>query len=138
MPTVGKNLDFRLGSTGTPSTLVDLSNSVKSAGYDIERDLLEANTFNNNGSKANLKGLYGATFSVTFYYSAAIFTQLHAALLGDNTVNIQFGPIGSTGGNPKYTGAVHIHKVGNPIEINSVMELTAEITLDGAIATSTY
>lgn len=134
----GKDLDFRLGSTGTPTTLVDLSNNVKTAGYDIERDLLEANRFNNSGAKSNLKGLYGAKFPVTFFYDQTTYGQLHAALLGDNTVNIQLGPIGSTSGKPKYTGAVHVHKVGNPVEVNKVMEFTAEITLDGPVTPGTY
>jgi hypothetical protein len=138
MPQIGKNLDFRLGTQAAPAGLQDLSSSVKSAGYEIERNMLEANQFNNSGAKSNLKGLYGATFPVTFFYSAAVFAQLHEILLGDNTVNIQFGPIGNGTGNPKYTGAVHVHKVGNPVEIDQIMEVTADITLDGPITIGVY
>ena len=138
MSEVAKNLDLRLGSTGTPTTLVDLSTLVRSAGYDLERALIEANEFNSNGAKKNLKGLYGAKFPVKFFYTAALFTQLHAAILGDNTVNIQFGPKGSTSGLPKYTGAVHIHGMSQPVELDGVMEITAEVTLDGAITVGTF
>jgi hypothetical protein len=134
----GKNLDFQLGSTGSPAVLVDLSNKVQTAGLDIERDLLEANRFNNSGAKSNLKGLYGGKFPVTFFYDATVYTQMLNAVLGDNTVNIQFGPEGSTSGKPKYTGAVHIHKISKPVEVNKVMVFTTDVTLDGVLSTGTY
>jgi hypothetical protein len=48
MATVGLNVDFQLGSNGSPTTEVDISTKVKSVDFSRVQDILDVTAFNGN------------------------------------------------------------------------------------------
>lgn len=138
MATVAKLLDFRFGSNGTPSTLVDRSNDVSSLDFPREQDLPETTVFNNSGARSYAVGLNGASLSVQFQWSAAIETQLANLVNYDTAVSFQVGENGSASGQIKKTGTMFLKSFKQGNKVGDIKTLDAEFQVTGAITVATY
>lgn len=138
MATIGLNVDFRLGSNGTPSTPVDLSNKVSQVDFNREQDLPEVTAFNGNGARAFAAGLTQGTFSVEFFWDAAVDAQLNGLVGYTTPVDFQYGPDGSTSTYPKYTGKAFLTSLSNPATVGDVKKFSAEFQITGAVTRATF
>jgi hypothetical protein len=135
---VAKLLDFRLGSFGTPTTLVDVSGKISDVKINRGADTPEVTAFNGSGAKDYAAGLTEGSFSVDFFYDATLDTHLNGLLGYDTPVNFQYGGLGAATGLPKKTGACLLKKLDDPRKVGDVMKFSAEFQVSGPIASGTY
>ncbi len=135
---VAKLLDFRLGSNGTPTTLVDVSNKVSDIKTNRGADTPEVTAFNGSGAKDYAAGLTEGSLSVEFFYDATLDTHLNGVLGYDTPINFQLGGLGPATGNPKKTGTCILKKLDDPRKVGDVMKLSAEFQVSGPITSGTY
>jgi hypothetical protein len=136
--TVSLNVDFELGSNGTPSSLVDLSTKVSKVDFPREQDNLDVTAFNGNGTRAFAVGLSQGSFDVEFFWDTTVDGQI-AGLLGYTTaVNFQYGPDGTTTGRPKYTGSCFLKSFTIPATIGEVKKFSGTFQVTGAVTRATY
>lgn len=138
MATVGLNIDFQLGSNGTPSTLVDLSTKVKTADFSRTQDLPDVTAFNGNGARAFAAGLTEGSFDVEIFWDTAVDGQINGLIGYTTAVSFQYGPDGSTSTRPKYTGTAFLESVNNPATIGDVKVFSATFKVTGAVTRATY
>ena len=139
--TVAKNVDFQLGTQGTPASLTNLSTKLTSVKVSWDVDDLDSTAFGTSGAKAHAAGLTDGTISIEGFWDAAIETHFGALLGFDNAgagISFQHGPIGSTTGNPKTTGAVILTKYEPPSGVGTLNKFTAELRVTGAATRGTY
>ena len=139
MPQIGELKDFRLGSNGTPTTLVDLSDEVETITPNYEQDVVDVTTFNGNGARAFTPGLTQGTFSVTFNYSQTVYNQI-AGLLGYRTlIDFQHGINGNANGQPKDTGKCFLSSFeAGGGAVGDKMVISAEFQISGPVTRATY
>jgi hypothetical protein len=138
MATIGLNVDFQLGSNGSPTALVDLSSKVSSVDFQREQDLPDVTAFNGNGARAFAAGLTQGSFSVEFFWDATVDEQLNNLVGYTTAVDFQYGPDGSTSGKPKYTGKCFLSSLGNPATVGDVKKFSGEFTITGAVTRGTF
>lgn len=138
MATISLNNDFRLGSNGTPSTLVDLSTKVSQVEFNREQDLPDVTAFNGNGARAFAAGLTQGSFSVEFFWDATVDGQLNGLVGYTTPINFQYGPDGGDSGKVRYTGTCFISSLSNPATVGDVKKFSAEFTITGAVTRGTY
>lgn len=136
--TVAKDTDFRIGSAATPTTKVDVSNQLTDIKFGESADLPDATTFNSGGAKSYAKGLVDSDVSLEFNYTPAIATQMRGLLRSSNAADFQFGPLGSTTGNPKYSGQMFINKVDSPAKVGDILKLSVSGKVNGSLSESLY
>jgi hypothetical protein len=138
MATVGLNVDFQLGSNGTPTVKVDISTKTRTVDFPREQDVLDVTAFNGNGFRAFAVGLQQATFSCEFFWDTTIDTHL-AGLVGYTTaVDFIYGPDGTTTGRPKYTGTAFMKSLSIPATIGEIKVFSAEFQISGTITRTVY
>lgn len=148
MAVVGFSGDFQTGTSGTPTTLVDYSSSVKSVSFSRNGETFDVTTFGNNAKKW-IKGLTDATVQVEFFYSAALFTALQNALgYVSGGLSWQYGPEGTTATNVKVTqvGTLNsstgvgliLESADDTTDVAQVKMISASFKVSGAITFSTY
>lgn len=138
MATVGLNIDFRLGSNGTPTVLIDLSTKVKSVDFGREQDLPDVTAFNGNGARAFAAGLTQGSFSVEFFWDAVIDAHLNGLVGYTTPVDFQYGPDGSTVTFPRFLGDCFIQSLSTPQQVGDVKVFSAEFMVTGAITRNTF
>lgn len=147
MPTFrhGKNAQFKLGTTGAPTALTDITTSTDSVSFPRQMDLAETTTFT-AGARTYIPGFPNQTFSIGGKFDATTDAQL-SALAGDTSgipVCIQYRPEGAGAGRVQYdapggAGAAGVYITNYSISspVNDVVSWTAECTTSGVITRST-
>lgn len=138
MATVSLNLDFQIGSNGTPTTEVDISTKVKSVDFPREQDLLDVTAFGTTGFRSFAVGLQAATFTVEMFWDTTIDTHMNGLMGYTTQVEWIFGPDGTTSGRPKYTGFAFLKSLSNPVAVGEIKLFTAEFQISGIISRTTY
>jgi len=147
MPTFrhGKNATFKLGTTGTPTVLADISTTVDSVSFPRQMDLAETTTFG-AGARTYIPGFPNQTFSISGKFDATTDAQL-SNLAGDTSgipVCIQYRPEGTGASRVQYDAVggsgqpgVYITNYSISSPVNDVVTFTAECTTSGVITRST-
>ena len=138
MATVGLNIDFQLGSNGTPTTEVDLSTKVRTADFSRTQDLPDVTAFNGNGARAFAAGLTEGSFDMEFFWDSTIDAHLNGLVGYTTPVEFIYGPDGTTSTRPKYTGTVFLESLNNPATIGDVKVFSATFKVTGAVGRTTY
>ena len=138
MATVGLNLDFQIGSNGSPTTEVDISTKVKSVDFSRVQDVLDVTAFNGNGFRAFAVGLQEATFDVEVFWDTTVDTHLSGLVGYTTAVEFIYGPDGTTSTRPKYTGSVFLESLSIPATIGDIKVFTATFKATGTITRTTY
>lgn len=140
--------DFQIASSGSPTTLVDLTAYVKSAKIGRGAEMFDVTNLGEYAKKF-LKGLTEATLDVEFFYHATPFTQLQNLLdYHSGGVSWQLGPEGSATGKVKMSqvgtlntgtnvGAV-VEKVDDATDVGQVKMMSCSFKISGAITFGTY
>lgn len=137
MASVGLNIDWQIGSNGTPTTEVDRSSYVRSADFSRVQDVLDTTPFNVT-AKTYAVGLMDNTFSIEYFWDTTIDTHMQALLGYTTAVEFIYGPDGTTTGRPKFTGTVFLKSLSAPTTIGEVKVFTCEFQCTGAVTRTTY
>lgn len=138
MATVGLNVDFQVGSNGTPTTEVDISTKVKSVDFSRVQDILDVTAFNGNGFRAFAVGLQEATFDVEVFWDTTVDTHLSGLIGYTTAVEFIYGPDGTTSTRPKYTGTAFLESLSIPATIGDIKVFSATFKCTGTITRTTY
>jgi predicted secreted protein len=136
----GKNAYFALD--GTAASLVNLSDTLNEISMPREIETAETTAFG-TGDKTYISGLADATVSLSGMFDATIDTTI-----GGNIANLKsgsvsslsfsYGPAGSAGGSPKFTGEALItsYEVSSPV--GDVVTYSLELQVTGGVSASTF
>lgn len=139
MATVGTQINFEIGSNGTPTTLVTtLSNKVSNVDFSRTQDLPDVTAFNGNGARAFAVGLNEGEFGVEFFWDATVDAHLNGLINYTTAISFQYGPDGSTSGYPKYTGSCFLSDLSTPQTVGDVKKFSATFKVTGSITRSTF
>ena len=142
MPTFkhGKNAYFALD--GTAASLVNLSNTLNEISMPREIETAETTAFG-TGDKTYISGLADATVSLSGMFDATVDTTIggNIANLKSGSVaslSFEYGPAGSAGGSPKFTGEALItsYEVSSPV--GDVVTYSLELQVTGGVSASTF
>lgn len=133
------NINFEIGSNGSPTTLVtSLSNKTRSCDFSRTQDLPDATAFNGSGAKSFVAGLNEGEFALEFFWDSTVDSHLSGLIGYTTAVNFQYGPDGSTTGYPKYTGTCFLSNLSMPATVGDVKTITATFKPTGAITRGTF
>lgn len=131
----GKNGVFKIDDNG--GTLRDIS--VYLTDVDMPRAVktAEITTF---GAAADtfVTGMSGATISITGLMDPTLDGYLSGILGQASTVSFEYGPMGSTTGNIKYTGECICTAYGVKGAVGGAIAITASFQVTGAVTRGTY
>ncbi|MBV9215936.1 MAG: hypothetical protein JO053_07135 [Acidobacteria bacterium] len=131
------NTVIKLGSSGSESTLVDYASKFADFDFPREQDLKDITPFGVS-FKQFAPGLQTGTFKGNVFWDTTIDGILNG-MFGDLTaINFEYGPDGSTTGNPKYTGSLFIKSLGNPVKVGDTKMMPCEFQITGTITRTTY
>jgi len=147
MASIG-NGELQFGTSGSPTSLTDYTASVKDVSFSRNGDIIDVTTFGNAARKW-IKGLTDADMTVEFFYSGSLYAALQNLLTYTaGGVSFQYGPDGTTSGNPKVTqtGSLNsstgigllLESVDDSTSIGEVKMLSATFKISGAITFGTY
>lgn len=128
----GKGGAFQLGSAGSESTLVDLSGFLDDVSFPEEVQTTETTTFGDD-SRTYVVGLKDTTISLTGKFDATPDAQLAGALGNATALNFQYDPIGSTSGNPRYTGAAFITSYEISTSVDDTVTFSCDLQVTGDV-----
>ena len=138
MPTFrhGKSAVFKIGSSATPGTVVDISSAITEVGFPRSIETGETTAFGSS-AKTYLVGLSDATISINGSFDATYDAQL-AGLIGVDAVSFEYGPAGSTSTYVKYTGTCVMTSYETSSPVGDIVKFTAAFQVTGAITRATY
>ncbi|HZT61009.1 MAG TPA: hypothetical protein VFA21_20560 [Pyrinomonadaceae bacterium] len=116
---------------------VDISAKVDSVKFSQAVDQHDSTTFGTSGAHSFNAGLTNGTVQLEIMYDGAIDAQI-AALLGTDNVPFEYGPLGSTVGNPKKTCNTSVAKWEPPAQVGQLEKATLELQISGAVTVTTY
>lgn len=137
MATATFNGDFRFGSNGTPSSLVNNSSKTKSVDFPREQDTLDATALGST-SRNYVVGLSSATLKAEMFWDSTLDAQIQGLIGYATAVTFNYGPDGSTTGYPKYSGSAFLKSAGTPIEVGGVKMVTVDFQITGDVTRGTY
>ena len=137
-PEVAKNTHFGLGTTGAPTTETDISTYIDNISFPRETEEVETTAFKNSGNRTFLPGLKGATISVSGNWEPTIDTHLEGILDGQDSVNFEFGPKGSTSGYPLYSGTCFVTNYTVDANVGEKNTFSLELRVDSAVTLGTF
>lgn len=122
---VTKNFDFRMGTHGAPTSLTDLSGVVQNINMPFALDTFETTTANQTDNLKKVEtGLSTVDGSGDGLWSAAVEQQFFDLIRNGTEVDYQYGKLGATGGNPKYTGKLVVTNFEAGTEIATQRKFT--------------
>lgn len=138
MPTFrhGKSAVFKIGTSGTPGTATDISNTVTEVSFPREIETAETTAFGSS-AKTYIVGLSDATLSISGSFDATVDAQL-AGLVGVDGVAFEYGPEGSATGRIKYTGSCVLTSYETAASVGDLVTFSAEFQVSGAVTRGTY
>ena len=137
MPTFkhGKNAQFELEGTNLSDTLNEIT-------MPREIETAETTTFGNT-DKTYITGLADATVSLSGMFDATANTAISAIITNLKSGSIAsasftYGPAGSVGGSPKFTGEALVtsYEIGSPV--GDVVTYSLELQVTGGVSGGTY
>lgn len=142
MPTFkhGKDAQFRID--GTAGTLVNISNTLNEITMPREIETAETTAFG-NGDKTYITGLADATISLSGMFDATTDSTINGDIANLKsgsvaTLSFEYGPSGSAGGSPKFTGEALItsYEIGSPV--GDVVTYSLELQVTGGVTAGTF
>lgn len=142
MPTFkhGKNAYFALD--GVAASLVNISDTLNEISMPREVETAETTAFG-TGDKTYITGLADATISLSGMFDATVDTQIagNIANLKSGSVSslsFEYGPAGSAGSSPKFTGEALItsYEVSSPV--GDVITYSLELQVTGGVTGTTF
>lgn len=119
----------------------DLSAYVNSVDIDRSVDMAETSTMGVE-DKTFISGLAESKISIAGFYDNTGTSGPDAVLFplvgSDTSSTWEFGPMGSTSGLPKYTGACYVTSYKYSAPVGDVVGFTAEFQVSGAVTKATY
>lgn len=139
MPTFthGKKTYFALADTGDLTTADDISNVLNEVGWPRNADEVETTTFGAGDYKTYIGGFRDASINLSGRWTSDIDSRLDGLLGGDAAAFI-FGPVGSTGGNVKYSGTARVLSYEMSNTIGDVVGFTSTLRMDTAPSRGTF
>ena len=136
--TIADDTYFAFGSNGTPTTEVDRSTSFNNLSMPREMAEVDVTAFGNSGNTTFIAGAKGGTISGDGFWDATINTHITGIFDGQDVVEWEYGPLGNTGGNPKFSGSAFVtsYEVTNPVNEANAFTITFRITT--AVTTGTF
>jgi hypothetical protein len=131
----GKNATFKIGSSGTPGTVVDISTGLTDVTFPRSIETAETTAFGST-AKSYVVGLTDATISISGTFDATFDAQL-AGLAGVDTVSFEYSPAGTTTGYIKYSGTCVMTSYEVSSTVGDVVKAKADFQVTGAITRGT-
>lgn len=136
----GKDSVFKIDDSG--GTLRDISAHANSvSGIPGSRNLGDVTAFGDQGERS-LPGLANGSITVQGHFDTAATTGSYVVLNGLRTAtatsSVEYGPIGSTGGNPKYTCEVWMESLTFDATVTGPVPFSATFKLDGVVTATTW
>lgn len=128
----GSKAVFKLGTSGTPTTVVDLSQFANSVGITLNRDSSEVSTFGVS-SKKYIPGLKDATVPFEGPFDTVSDVQLWDLFNNGTAVNFEYFPAGTTAGLPKYSGSCFITSYEVSSDLGDANAVSAEFQVTGDV-----
>ena len=142
MPTFkhGKNAYFALD--GTAASLVNISDTLNEISMPRAIETAETTAFGQN-DKTYITGLGDATISLSGMFDATVDTQIagNIANLKSGSVSslsFEYGPSGSAGSSPKFTGEALITSYDISSPVGDVVTYALELQVTGAVTGTTF
>jgi predicted secreted protein len=136
----GKNAYFALD--GVAASLVNISDTLNEISMPREVETAETTAFG-TGDKTYITGLADATISLSGMFDATVDTQIagNIANLKSGSVSslsFEYGPAGSAGSSPKFTGEALItsYEVSSPV--GDVITYSLELQVTGGVTGTTF
>lgn len=132
---VAQLVQFKFGTSGSPSSNTDRSTYFDSITFPRESEEVETTAFGNAGNRTFLPGLKGATIQASGNYDGTIGAHIDAIFDGQTVVTFEYGPINGSNGSPKYTGSMFVSNfeigaaVGEKIPFSMTCRITTAVTL---------
>lgn len=139
MPTFrhGKSTVLKLGTAGTPGTVVDRSDGLDNVTFPREVDTAETSTFGST-AKTYVVGLTNATMSFTGKFDATYDAAFSGIVGLDTPVSFEYGPEGSVTGRVKYSGTLILTSYETSGAIGDVVGVSAQAQITGPVTRSSY
>jgi len=136
MPTFqhGKSTVFKVDDSG--ATPRDISTAVSSVSFPREVDATETTSFGSN-QRTYIVGLANSTVSVEGYFDST-FDGYLAGIVGAVAGTIEYGPMGSTVSNIKYTAEAILTSYELSSGVGDAVTFSAEFQITGAVTRGTY
>jgi predicted secreted protein len=128
----GKDFKIRLGSTGTPGTLVDISAYCNSVAFPSERETAETTTFN-KASKTRIAGLRDGSFSFEGFFDPTVDAQLDGVLKHPTASTLVSFEVTPQVGGPVYTGTCIVTSYETSGDVGGVVTFSAEAEISGDV-----
>lgn len=137
MPTFahGRATIFKVESAAT--VLTDISNTLKEVNFPREVDTPETTAFGST-TRSYVVGFINATFSVSGMYDPTVDALLNGILGFATARNFEYGPVGSTSTNPKYTGACYLTNYTDTGSVTDMVGMSADFQVTGAVTRGAY
>lgn len=142
MPTFKHGKDAHFALDGTAGTLVVISDTLNEITMPREIETAETTAFGND-DKTYITGLADATVSLSGMFDATVDTQINGDIANLKsgsvaTLSFEYGPAGSVGGNPKFTGEALItsYEIGSPV--GDVVTYSLELQVTGGVTATTF
>lgn len=142
MPTFkhGKNAYFALD--GVAASLVNISNTLNEISMPREIETAETTAFG-TGDKTYITGLADATISLSGMFDATVDTQIAGNITNlksgsVSSLSFEYGPAGSAGSSPKFTGEALItsYEISSPV--GDVITYSLELQVTGGVTGTTF
>lgn len=135
MPTFthGKNAVFSIDDSG--GTLRDISNTLTDVSVSRTADVAEVSAFSNS-SKAFVAGLKDSTITISGSFDTTVDGYLSGIVGSEGS--FEFGPIGSTSGNPKASGEAICTGYDRSSDVTGAASFTASFQVSGDVTEGTY
>lgn len=147
MPTFrhGKNAVIKLATVGTPTVVVDVSNTARSVAFPRPIDVAETSAFGTQ-NKTYVTGMQGQTMSVEGEWDATVDAQFSALLGSEVQFAWQYGPESATTGRVRYSqpgtgtpinGAIVTnYNVSSPV--SDMVSYTLDLQISGTVTRDTW
>lgn len=137
MPTFshGRNTVFKIESAA--NVVTDISNVCKEVNFPREVDTPETTAFGST-TRSYVVGFINATFSVSGMFDATVDALLNGILGFATARQFEYGPIGSTTTNPKYTGTCFITNYTETGSVTDMVGFSADFQVSGAVTRGAY
>ncbi len=143
----GKNARIGLGTSGAPTTLVDVSTAINEVGMPRSADQVETTTLGAT-DKTFIPGFKDNTINLSGRYSGGtneIDDQLSALFTNDVLVNFAYWPVGfptaiggaASAAQPKFTGQGYITGYDITSGVGDAVNFTATLMVVGAVTRGT-
>jgi predicted secreted protein len=136
----GKNAYFALD--GVAASLVNISNTLNEISMPREIETAETTAFG-TGDKTYITGLADATISLSGMFDATVDTQIAGNITNlksgsVSSLSFEYGPAGSAGSSPKFTGEALItsYEISSPV--GDVITYSLELQVTGGVTGTTF